>query len=91
MSSSGKINHDTTEPFARLIAYTIILTAILLIITVQASSIYYSWTLSRELDRKEAGFVPYDLKELRTQEKAIFQSAKLPLESAMKDVVRSYQ
>jgi hypothetical protein len=91
MTSSSEINHDITEPWSKQIACAILLTLLVLCVVFYSTRTYYSWTLTRQLNLKESQFVAYDLKQIRADEEAALYNKKLPIQTAMDDVVRSYR
>jgi len=99
--STGQINHDTSEPNAKAIGWSMLITLVTLLVIVFLCTLYYRGANSGELNTKETSRENLDLKELRNYEQKTLNEVKwidtqkgrvsLPIENAMDKVVQAYK
>ena len=88
---SGTINHDTSEPNAKAVLYSVLGTVALFVVTVFAGMLYYLGSSSKELNDKELVGTPKELKELHESEDSQLNTGSIPISNAMEQVVREYR
>ncbi len=99
--SSGEIRHDTTEPYAKAIAWAVALTALLLALVFVCSLWYYRTSSTDELNQKELVPVTLFLQSIRTYEDQELSATRwkdlkkdwvqVPIDYAMEKVVQDYR
>jgi len=91
---SGEINHDTTEPDAKIISIWFFWIGVFLVLVVIGSIYYYYGTFSEEQNSKENVSSQKDYSDPMTKAAWIDKSQgtlRLPIDIAVQKVVEDYQ
>jgi len=90
MAKTQKVGYDQSEPHSTWIGISILLFVLVLAGIFIWGIYYYRSAITRELDQKEITRAPISLIELRNYEYEQLHTGTIPIDRAMKRVVREY-